>query len=206
MSIKLAIGCYNKLLGEALKKHIAGDRDMQVVGMFTSNTDVKEIAKADPEILLLDLQTFHSLPKQYSFPPKTKILLLGDSSPRSPVPGWFDDLIGKGVVGILPSEVDISILKKAVKAVSSGELWFEKKVIGQMIYQSALERNHRDKLSDKEKKVADLICQGCKNKEIAQSLNISEQTVKSHCNRIYKKMEVSSRLQLAIRLGYNRNP
>jgi DNA-binding NarL/FixJ family response regulator len=206
MSIKLAIGCYNKLLGEALKKLIAGDRDIKIVGMFTSGTDVKEFAKADPEILLLDLQTFQSLPKQYSLPPKTKILLLGDSSHRSPIPGWFDDLIGKGVAGILPSEVDIRILKKAVKAVSSGELWFEKKVLGQMIYHSALERKHREKLSDQEKKVADLICQGCKNKEIAQSLNISEQTVKAHCNRIYKKMEVSGRLQLAIKLGNNRNP
>jgi DNA-binding NarL/FixJ family response regulator len=42
--------------------------------------------------------------------------------------------------------------------------------------------------------------------ELARKLNISEQTAKSHCNRIYKKMEVSDLLQLAVKMGLNRNP
>jgi DNA-binding NarL/FixJ family response regulator len=53
-------------------------------------------------------------------------------------------------------------------------------------------------LSKKEKEIVSLICHGCRNKEIAQRLDISEQTVKSHCNRIYKKVGVSDRLQLAL--------
>ena len=50
----------------------------------------------------------------------------------------------------------------------------------------------------KEKEVVSLICHGYRNKEIAQKLDISEQTVKSHCNRIYKKVGVTDRLQLAL--------
>jgi DNA-binding NarL/FixJ family response regulator len=53
-------------------------------------------------------------------------------------------------------------------------------------------------LTKKEKEIVSLICNGCRNKEIAQRLDISEQTVKSHCNRIYKKVGVSDRLQLAL--------
>ena len=206
MSIKLAIGCYHKLLGEALKKLIAGVQDIHIVGVFTSGTDVNEIAKANPEVLLLDLQTFHSLPKEFSLPPKTKILLMGDNSLRPSFPEWLENLVSKGVVGILPPGVDVSILKKAIKSVSSGELWFERKVIGQMICHATLARKEREKLTGMEKEVTSLICLGCKNKEIARKLNISEQTVKSHCNRIYKKMEVSDRLQLAVKLGRDRNP
>jgi DNA-binding NarL/FixJ family response regulator len=54
------------------------------------------------------------------------------------------------------------------------------------------------RLAQREKEIISHICQGFKNKEIAQKLNISEQTVKSHCNRIYKKLGVNDRLQLAL--------
>jgi DNA-binding NarL/FixJ family response regulator len=62
-------------------------------------------------------------------------------------------------------------------------------------------RKASSKLSETEKEVAALICLGCRNKEIAQELDISEHTVKSHCNRIYKKLEVSDRLQLSLKLS-----
>jgi two-component system nitrate/nitrite response regulator NarL len=131
---------------------------------------------------------------------------MGDNSPGSSLPDSFDNLISRGVAGLLPSGVDVGILRKAVKAVSSGELWFERRVIGQMICHATLARKEREKLTGLEKEVTSLICLGCKNKEIARKLDISEQTVKSHCNRIYKKMEVSDRLQLAVKLGRSRNP
>jgi DNA-binding NarL/FixJ family response regulator len=53
-------------------------------------------------------------------------------------------------------------------------------------------------LTRKEKEIVSLICHGYRNKEIAQKLAITEQTVKSHCNRIFKKVGVSDRLQLAL--------
>ena len=206
MPIKLAIGCYHKLLGEALKKLIVGDGEISIAGVFSAGEDLNEIGRTNPDVILLDLLTFQSLPDEFSLPPKTKILLIGDSSFKGSIPDRFEHLISKGLAGILPSEGDLGILKKALRSVSSGELWFGRKLIAQMIYHTALRKNHREKLSNMEKKVAALICQGRKNKEIARELMISEQTVKSHCNRIYKKMEVSDRLQLAIKLGHNRNP
>ena len=54
------------------------------------------------------------------------------------------------------------------------------------------------RLAPREEEIISHICQGYTNKEIAQKLNISEQTVKSHCHRIYKKIGVSDRLQLAL--------
>jgi len=206
MPIKLAIGCYHKLLGEALKKLIVGDGEISVAGVFSAGADLNDIGRTNPDVILLDLLTFQSLPDEFSLPPKTKILLIGDSSFKGSIPDRFEHLISKGLAGILPSEGDLGILKKALRSVSSGELWFGRKLIAQMIYHTALGKNQREKLSNMEKKVAALICQGRKNKEIARELMISEQTVKSHCNRIYKKMEVSDRLQLAIKLGHNRNP
>ena len=86
---------------------------------------------------------------------------------------------------------------QAIKVVHSGELWLDRKMLKGVIHQM----NPSEKkvsLTKKEKEIVSLICEGLRNKEIAQKLNISEQTVKSHCNRIFKKVGVSDRLQLAL--------
>jgi DNA-binding NarL/FixJ family response regulator len=205
MSIKLAIGCYHILLGEALKKLIDGDKEILVARVFSEGSDLDEIAKMNLDVMLIDLQTFQSLPKEFPSLAKSRILLIGDQSFLSPHPRCFEDLIALGVVGVLPSGADLNTLKKALKSVSQGEFWLGRKVIGQILSHATAGMKERGRLTGAEKEVASLVCLGCKNKEIAQKLNVSEQTVKSHCNRIYRKMGVSDRLQLAIKLGTNQN-
>ena len=56
-------------------------------------------------------------------------------------------------------------------------------------------------LTRQESDVAALILHGFCNKEIVRELKIAEATVKSHCNRLFKKFNVSGRLQLALKLG-----
>jgi DNA-binding NarL/FixJ family response regulator len=200
MPIKLAIGCYHNLLGEALKNLIDGDKEIRVVGVLGPGVDLKKIAKTKPDVLLIDPQTLRSLPKESFSLAKTKLLVIGGPSSLYSHPRWFD-LIARGVVGVLPAGTDLSTLKKAVKSVSEGELWLGRKVFAQILSEVAAGRREREKLTGAERGVASLICTGCSNKQIAQRLKVSEQTVKSHCSRIYKKMEVSDRLQLAIKLG-----
>ena len=62
---------------------------------------------------------------------------------------------------------------------------------------NSLSKNEEVKLTKAERGVVSLICGGFRNKEIANKLEISEKTVKCHCNRIYKKVGVTDRLQLA---------
>ena len=206
MSIKLAIGCCNNLLGEALKKLIAGEKEIHIVGVFNTVAGLCEVAKTNVDLLLLDMHTFQSLSKEFSLAPQAKILLLADTPPNSSLPQWFEDLIGRGVAGILPCGANLNTLKKAVKSVFAGEFWLDRKVVGQILCHAAAGRKEKEKLTGAERGVASLICLGYRNKEIAQKLHITEQTVKSHCNRIYKKVEVPDRLRLAIKLGRNQNP
>lgn len=201
MAIRLFIGCYHSLLGEALKKLIGGDKEVRVVGVFSAGAGLDKIPKANPDVLLIDLQTLRSLPQESFSPAKTKVLLIGDPSSLYSHPRWFEDLIARGVVGVLPAGTDLSTLKKALKSVSAGEFWLGRKIVARILSEMTAGRKEREKLTGAEREVASLICTGCSNKEIAQKLEVSEQTVKSHCNRIYKKMEVSDRLQLAVKLG-----
>ena len=108
------------------------------------------------------------------------------------------DLVEKGLVGILPQGEEIAVLKKALKAVSSGELWFDRKTLSSLLANKHASSEPTVHFTRAEEKVISLLCRGFRNKEIAQELQVSEQTVKSHCNHIFKKTGLTDRLQLVI--------
>lgn len=197
MPIKVAIGCYNYLFGEGIKRLLEDEREIDVIGIFNEGADFKEIIKIKPDVALLDFHIFRDLPEDFANDTQVKILILGNKTLYSVSDRRIADLVSKGVAGILPPGADSYLLKKATKAISSGELWLDRKTMKNILsYESFSKREV--KLTEAEKEIVSLICQGYRNKEIAQKLHISEQTVKSHCNRIYKKVGVSDRLQLAI--------
>jgi DNA-binding NarL/FixJ family response regulator len=197
MQIKVAIGCYNYLFGEGIKRLLEDEREIDVIGIFNEGADFKEIIKMQPDVALLDFHIFRDLPEDFSTDTQVKILILGNKALYSVSDRRIADLVSKGVAGILPPGADSYLLRKATKAISSGELWLDRKTMKNILsYESFSKREV--KLTEAEKEIVSLICQGYRNKEIAQKLHISEQTVKSHCNRIYKKVGVSDRLQLAI--------
>jgi DNA-binding NarL/FixJ family response regulator len=204
MSIRLAIGCSNHLFGEGLKRLLEDERGIDVVGVFNggkSMPELENIMKLDPDVILADFSadfnTFFSLPDKFLAKTQLRILLIGDSTLRFVADRQLKELVLKGVVGILPPSADSDLLKKALRAVLSGELWLDRSTLIKLL--SAMKSPERNvNLARREREVVSLICQGYRNKEVAQKLGISEQTVKSHCNRIYKKLGVSDRLQLAL--------
>lgn len=197
MGIKIAIGCHSYLLGEGLKKLFQGETDIDIIGIFDEGIDVKEILKLNPDIILADFNIFRAFPEDFVVDHHLKILLIGDRWSLSIADKQMYDLISRGINGILPTDANSDILKKAVRAIFSGEFWLERKLIKNVI--SCMNSSEKKvNLTKKEREIVTLICNGHRNKEIAQKLDISEQTVKSHCNRIYKKVGVSDRLQLAL--------
>ncbi|NWF52135.1 MAG: response regulator transcription factor [Nitrospirae bacterium] len=198
MPVKVAIGCYNYLFGEGIKKLLDEEKGISVIGIFNESKDLIEITKIAPDIVLIDFNIFRKLPEDFSIDPSIKILLTGDETLYSVSDKRIINLIKKGVVGILPPASDSHLLKKAIKAVSSGELWLDRKTMSNILSSESHLRKGEINLTDTEKEIVSLICQGYRNKEIAQKLDVSEQTVKSHCNRIFKKIGVSDRLQLAL--------
>jgi len=195
--IKLVLGSITYLFSEGLKKLLEDDRDINVMGIFTEGIDLKEIVKLNPDVIIADFDIFRSFPEEFTIRNQLKILLMVDWTWLYSADKQIPKLVSKGVVGILPPGVDSDLLKKAIKAVSLGELWIDRKTIRDYLSSEGLPER-KVLLSEREKEIVSLICQGYRNKEIAHKLNISEQTVKSHCNRIYEKVGVSDRLQLAL--------
>jgi DNA-binding NarL/FixJ family response regulator len=205
VKIKIAIGCCNYIFGEGLKKLLDDDRDIEVVGIFNGGNvslqDITDILKLNPDIILMDFNANANLllclPEDILSSGRLKTLLIGDRSVGFLAERELKDLVNKGVVGILPPGADSNLLKKVLKAVFSGELWLDRTSLIKL-FSSKNEPDKYASLAKRENEIVSHICQGYRNKEIARKLNISEQTVKSHCNRIYKKLGVNDRLQLVL--------
>jgi DNA-binding NarL/FixJ family response regulator len=100
--------------------------------------------------------------------------------------------MGLGVRGILrktlPSELQVKCLQK----VCEGELWFEKALTDSFLAAK------RIVLSQREGQLITLLSHGLKNKEIASTLLISEGTVKVYLSRLFQKVGVKDRFELAL--------
>jgi DNA-binding NarL/FixJ family response regulator len=203
MSVRLVISCCNLLFGEGLKSLLEDEREIEIVGIFygiNPPEEQKEMLKLNPDVILAEFHTNSSLilnSSEYLVGNQLRILLIGDRSTSNFADRQLKDLVSRGVVGILPPSADSDLLKKALKAITMGELWLDRATLLKLL---TMMKNQGKNviLGKREKEIVFHICQGYRNKEIAHKLNISEQTVKSHCNRIYRKLGVSDRLQLAL--------
>jgi DNA-binding NarL/FixJ family response regulator len=113
-----------------------------------------------------------------------------------------NDLVKKGVRGIFYNSDPLPNLAKGVPAILNGELWYSRKDLMKCLLDSnddnefALER--RGLLTSREKEILILIASGISNIQIADKLNISRNTVKTHLYNIYNKIKVPNRLQAAL--------
>jgi len=97
-----------------------------------------------------------------------------------------------GVRSILPETIPIDDLLTALRDVYRGVLCFEKDLLENILSQE------RVVLSQREGQVVSLVAQGLKNKEIAYTMGITEGTVKTYLYRLFRKLGMNDRLDLAL--------
>jgi len=100
------------------------------------------------------------------------------------------------------------MLYRSIRKVHAGEIWLDSHTTAAVMRQFAapvrapagFERGARERnpLSRREREIVSLVAQGFKNKEIAERMFISEQTVKNHLHNIFDKLGVGDRLELAL--------
>jgi two-component system, NarL family, response regulator DegU len=112
-----------------------------------------------------------------------------------------------GVDGLFSKEKNAAALFKAIRQVSEGGIWFERKLMSDTIKQLVNEKKSIPEklysyncavLTEREREVLMLICKGMKNRVIAENLFITETTVRHHLTSIFEKLNVSSRLELVV--------
>ncbi|MCP5052799.1 MAG: response regulator transcription factor, partial [bacterium] len=110
------------------------------------------------------------------------------------------ELLKLGVRGFSSRDLSSEKLEKALLRVKRGEIWVSRNVINLSLqtmatYRSThmLKKQNRYGLSDRELEILKTMVMGLKNKEIAKKLFISEKTVKTHINKIFKKLGANTR-------------
>lgn len=165
------------------------------------------VQKYSPDVLLLDLLMprlpgLEALRALSTATTEVRILLLCSAITNKQVLEALQ-LGARGIV--LKSKV--TELVPAIQAVLAGRYWIEGQNISNVV--QVVERlsytvrkefapAKRYQLTGREIEIISLITQGCMNRDIAQSLAISEQTVKRHLTNIFNKVGMSNRLELAL--------
>ena len=112
-----------------------------------------------------------------------------------------------GARGILKKTLPVAALVDCLRAVARGDVWIEGSPEQS---RDGADRRSAPRLTPREKQIVQQICEGLKNKEIAQALSITAGTVKVHLMHIFEKTGVKDRFELAIQgrklLGLDSRP
>jgi DNA-binding NarL/FixJ family response regulator len=134
----------------------------------------------------------------------------------------FVEAMKLGCSGILLKETSTALIEKSIHRVHAGEIWLDSTTTAAVIRHFASPKDfpaahapsahsggngktprERAQLSQREREIIVLIAQGYKNKEIAEKMFITEQTVKNHLHNVFDKLGVSDRLELALYAIHN---
>jgi len=101
--------------------------------------------------------------------------------------------------GVISTGTDIELFHKALETIHGDQVWIDNDKLRALMRNPELASQAAgiESFSRRERDIALLIAEGRRNREIAEQLRISEQTVKSHLSRIFRKAHIASRAQLA---------
>jgi len=203
--IRIVIADDHGLFREMLRLTLRREGGIKIVGEAVNvRQTIDLISELKPDIVLLnstmpEMDGIEVLPEIKEKNQKTKALMLTANKDEATI---FKALRG-GAKGYLSKDVSISNLIKAIQAVHKGELWVERKLMARFLEEETIANSRREGragklkkvLTPRENEVLRLLTTGRTNKEIAKALFISEKTVKSHLNSIFRKLNVTRRLQ-----------
>jgi DNA-binding NarL/FixJ family response regulator len=114
------------------------------------------------------------------------------------------DLFRRGAHGIVSREIEPELLVECLRKVAQGESWLESRAVAWVLEayrtQGVRPAGSRPKVSltPKESLIVSCVTQGMKNKEIALRVGTTEQVVKNYLRKVYDKLGVADRLELAL--------
>lgn len=188
-----------------VRKVVAVEDDLRVVAQAESlGQTLSAVSKFPADVLLFEsrispnpLEAVSEILKRC---PELKVVLVtGDLDADATV-----EYLRRGVKGIVNRAITPDLLIRCVRRIAEGEIWLENRGVNWVIEaykaQASMLTSPRPKnhLTDKEMLIVSCVTQGMRNKEIAQEVGTTEQVIKNYLRKVYDKLGVSDRLELAL--------
>lgn len=193
------------LVRKGLKKILEMEDDIEVIGEASDGVEaIQKVKRKLPDVLLLDI----NMPRLNGVE-VTKILNKEEIETNIVILTIYDDreylleLIKMGIKGYILKDIEPDGLIAAVRSASCSKTYIQPSLSGAIINEynritQSTKNNFRKPLTAREKEVVKYISEGMSNSEIAETLSISEKTVKNHVSNILRKLKLTDRTQVAI--------
>lgn len=210
--IRILIADGQPIVLEGLRSVLKQESSIVIVGEALDGMEaIDKTVHIDPDIVLMDLKLprvdgLTVLRSIQARAPRTKVILFASADSKE----GFVEAMKLGCCGIVLKDASTSLIEKSIHRVNAGEIWLDSNTTAAVIRQFASPSEfptahpngktirERAQLSQREREIIILISQGYKNKEIAEKMFITEQTVKNHLHNVFDKLGVSDRLELAL--------
>lgn len=203
MSIKVMIADDHVLMREGVRQLLEYDGTIKVISEAADGVEcLKNLETLKPDILLLDINMpnkngIEVLEEIKKSDIDIKILILTVHNEIE----YLIKAVDIGVDGYILKDSESAELKKAINYIYNGENYIQPSlipVLNSRLMNRNMDKEKIDSLTKRELEVLIQLAYGMYNKEIANTLSISERTVKNHISNIFKKIDVSDRTQAAV--------
>jgi DNA-binding NarL/FixJ family response regulator len=202
--IRIVIADDHAVLRESLAALLSTQSDFVLEGLASNGQEALTLVQEHhPDVLVLDL----FMPESDGFE-VLRVLDRAGSRVASVVLTASDSeldyaqAVRLGARGLVIKSDSPETLFSAIRTVANGELAFSDELAQKVLTTMSAEVKGASaalsRLSDRERQIAYYVARGLKNKDIGQTLNISENTVKRHLQSIFAKTGSRDRLELAV--------
>lgn len=199
MSIRVLVADDHSVVRNGLRTFLGLNSELEIVGEASNGEEAVQLARElKPDVVLMDLK----MPRMDGIEattiirrelPDTEVIALTSILDDASVVG----AVRAGAIGYLLKDTEADELCRAILAAAAGQVQLSPQA-AQRLVREVRAPEAPESLSERETDVLRLLAQGCSNKEIAHSLNLSEKTVKTHVSNILSKLGVPSRTQAAL--------
>lgn len=207
MTIRIVVADDHSIVREGLRMFLGRDPELEIVGEAADGAEaVAQTRALRPDVVLMDLlmpvmDGIAATAVIHNEFPETEVLALTSVLER----GSVVQAIRAGAIGYLLKDTQAQELRQAIKAAAAHQVQLSPQAASYLMREiKTSETKPREALTERETEVLRLLAQGESNKEIARSLCLVEDTVKTHVAHILAKLGVQSRTQAAlcaIRMG-----
>jgi len=198
--IRVVIADDHALVRDGLKRILQDNNDIQVVGEAEDgNQALAQVWATNPDVLLLDLAMprldgLGVLRQLANAPISTATILLTAAIGKPEI----STALQLGARGLILKSSTLDVLVKAIRCVVAGEYWVDRSTLADLVKTPPVQAAPKYDLTPRELEIVCELASGACNKDIGNKFGISDKTVKRHLANIFDKLNVSTRLELAV--------